>query len=35
MEEEEKFVGAGVSLEEFIAFQLFLDNIDRLKSKLH
>ena len=25
----------GVSLEEFIAFQLFLDNIDQLKSKVH
>ena len=35
IEEDPNFKGAGVSLEEFIAFQHFLDNIDSLRSKLN
>ena len=35
LEEDPHFKGAGVSLEEFIAFQYFLDNIDSLRSKLN
>lgn len=34
LEKTEGMSGKGISLEEFIAFQLFLDNIDQLKSKV-
>ena len=35
LEQDPHFKDAGVSLEEFIAFQYFLDNIDSLRSKLN
>lgn len=34
VEKTEGMAGKGISLKEFIAFQLFLDNIDQLKSKV-